>query len=155
MVPTRLTQRSGAERHDTSGEPDVKAGGKEMENQQEAMSIMMMMIERMQQEQRAMSEMKSAVERLVQRNGQFNGNDVSRYLRDYKAEMMRCRISEGLQVISFSRVASDELQESIYEIRQQNTTWVSFEKALLEKYDYERSMRQDRREFDQWVASTH
>ena len=137
MVPTRLTQRSGAERHDTSGEPDVKTGGKEMENQQEAMKMMMMMFEWMQQEQRAMSEMKSAVERLLQRNGEFNGKDVSHYLHDYKAEMMRCGILEGLQVISFSRVATNELQESIYKIRQQNPMWVSFEKALLEKHDYE------------------
>ena len=67
----------------------------------------------MQQEQRAMSEMKAAVERLLRRNGEFNGKGVSRYLREYKAEMMRYRIPEGLQVISFSRVATDELQESI------------------------------------------
>ena len=66
----------------------MKAGGKEMENQQEAMTIMMMIIERMQQEQRAMSEIKSAIEWFVQRNGQFNGNDVSRYLGEYKVEMM-------------------------------------------------------------------
>ena len=95
----------------------------------------------------------AAVKRLIQRNTQFNGNDVSSYLRDYKAEMMRCRIPKGLQVISFSRVASDKLQESIYEIQQQNTTWGSFEKALSEKYDYERWRGQDRREFDEWVAS--
>ena len=66
MVPTRLTQRSGAERHDTVGEPDVKTGGKEMENQQEAMSNMMMMFERMLQEQREMSKIMVVVQRLVQ-----------------------------------------------------------------------------------------
>ena len=68
-----------------------------MENQPEA-SNMMMMFECMLQEQRAMSEIAASVERLVQRNGQFNVKDVSRYLRDYKAEMLRCGISEGLQV---------------------------------------------------------
>ena len=60
-----------------------------------------------------MLEIKSTVERLLQRNEQFNGNYVSRYLCDYKAEMMRYGILEGLQVISFSRVATNELQESI------------------------------------------
>ena len=59
-----------------------------------------------------------AVEQLVQRSGQFNGKDVSRYLWDYKAEMLRCGISEGLQVTSFSRVATDRLQGSIHEIQQ-------------------------------------
>ena len=104
-------------------------GDKEMENQQKEINVMMM-FERMLQEQREMSEIKALVERLVQRNGQFNGKDVSRYLRDYKAEMLRYGISERLQVISFNWVATDELQESIHEIRQPKPTWVSFEEAL-------------------------
>ena len=65
----------------------MKTGGKEMENQQEVMStmmMMMMMFERMLQEQREMLEITTVVQRLVQRNGQFNGKDVSGYLRDYK-----------------------------------------------------------------------
>ena len=37
-------------------------------------------------------------------------DNVSRYLRDYKAEMLRYGISEGLQVTSFNRVATDGLQ---------------------------------------------
>ena len=108
MVPTRLTQRSGAERHDTSGEPDVKPGGKEMENQPED-SNMMMTFKRMLPEERVMSEIAASLEWLVKRNGKFNGKDVSRYLRDYKAEMLRCGISEALQVTSFNRVAIDGL----------------------------------------------
>ena len=60
MNPTRLTQRSGAERRDTFGEPDVKTGDKEMENQQKA-SMMMMMFERMLQKQREMSDMMTVV----------------------------------------------------------------------------------------------
>ena len=91
---------------------------------------MMMMFERMLQEQRAMSEIAASVERLVQRNGQFNGKDVSRYLRDYKAKMLRCGISEGLQVTSFNRVATDGLQATIHGLRQQNPTWEAFEEAL-------------------------
>ena len=61
----------------------MKTGGKEMESQQEAMStMMMMMFEQMLPEQRAMSEITAVVKRLVQRNRQFNGKDVSGYLRD-------------------------------------------------------------------------
>ena len=58
-----------------------------MENQPEA-SNMMMMFEQMLQEKRAIPETGAVVERLVQWNGQFNGKDVSHYLRDYKAEML-------------------------------------------------------------------
>jgi hypothetical protein len=122
-------QRSGAERLDTIGEPDVKPGGKEMENKPEV-SNMMMMFERMLQEQCSMSEITAVGERLVRRNDQFNGKDVSRYLRDYKAEMVRCKISEGLQVTSFSRVATDDLQASIHGIQQQNPRWEAFEETL-------------------------
>ena len=57
----------------------MKPGGKEMENQPEA-NNMMAMFEWMLQEQCTMSEIAAAVERLVQRNGQFKGEDVSRYL---------------------------------------------------------------------------
>ena len=46
-----------------------------------------------------------------------------------------------LQVTSFNRVATDELQESIHEIRQQNPTWESFEEAIREAYDYLRPKR--------------
>ena len=102
---------------------------------------MMMMFERMLQEQREMSEITTVVQRLVQRNGQFNGKDVSGYLRDYKAEMLRYGISERLQVTSFNRVATDELQESIHKIRQQNPTWESFEEAIRDAYDYLRPKR--------------
>jgi methyl coenzyme M reductase subunit C-like uncharacterized protein (methanogenesis marker protein 7) len=108
-------QRSEAGRRDDIGEPDVKPGGKEMENQPEV-NNMMKMFERILQDQRSMSEIAVVADRLERRNGQFNGKDVSRYLRDYKAKMLRCKISEGLQVTSFSRVATDELQECIHEI---------------------------------------
>ena len=73
----RVTQWSNVERHDTFGEPNVKTGDKEMENQQEAVN-MMMMFEWMLQEQHKMLEITSVVQWLVQRNEQFNGNGVSR-----------------------------------------------------------------------------
>ena len=47
--------------HVTSGEPDVKMGDKEMENQQEA-NNMMRILERMLQEQQAMLEVLAIVE---------------------------------------------------------------------------------------------
>ena len=75
-----------------------------MENQREA-NNMMAMFDLILQEQCAMSEIAAAVEPLEQQNGKFNGKDVSRYLRDYKAKMLRCGILEGLQVTSFNRVA--------------------------------------------------
>ena len=107
---------------------------------------MMMMFERMLQEQRLMSEIAAVVEWLVQRNGQFNGKDVSHYLRDYKAEMLRCGISDGLQVTSFNRVVTDGLQGSIHGIRQQNPTWEAFEDAVKTTFAIEHSSKATRRD---------
>ena len=59
-------------------------------------------------------------------------DNVSHYLRDYKAEMLRYGISDRLQVSSFNRVATDELQERIHEIRQG---------AIQETYDFLRPKR--------------
>ena len=118
----------------------MKTGAKEMENQQKVIN-MMMMFERMLQEQQEMLEITMVVQELAQRNGQFNGKDVSGYLWDYKAEMLRYGSWERLQVTSFNRVATDELQESIHKIRQQNPTWESFEEAIRDAYDYLRPKR--------------
>jgi hypothetical protein len=69
-----------------------------MENQQVEIN-MMVLFERMLQEQRAQSEAASAVERIMKRNGELNGKDVARYLRDYRAHMLQCGILEAYQVI--------------------------------------------------------
>ena len=114
---------------------------------------MMMMFERMLQEQRAILEIASVVERLVQRNGQFNGKDVSRYLRDYKAEMLQCGISEELQVTSFNQVATNGLQASIHGIRQQNPTWEAFEEALKTTFAIEDSSKAPRTRFEDWIET--
>ena len=99
-----------------------------------------------------MSEVLGAVAQLVLQNGQFNGKDVSRYLRDYKAEMMRYRISEGLQVLSFNHMGMDGLQGSISEIRQHHPTWVVFEEALKTKYALEHSSKATWRGFEDWFS---
>ena len=78
---------------------------------------MMTEFEQMLQEQHAMLEVVATVERLMQQNGQFNRKDVSRYLRDYKVEMLWYGILERLQVTSFNRVATDEFQERNHKIR--------------------------------------
>jgi hypothetical protein len=127
----------------------VKRVNKEMENQPAEIN-MMVLFERMLQEQRAQSEAASAVEWIVKRNGEFNGKDVSRYLRDYKAQMLRCGISEGYQVIAFNRVATDRLQASLRELPQ-HPTWPAFEAAMKTAYAMEDSSKPTRRGFEDWV----
>ena len=127
-------------------------GSKDMENQQEA-NNMMTMFEQMLQEQHTMSEVALVVERLVQQKGKFNGKDMSRYLWDYKAEMMWCGISEGLQVTSFNQVATNRLQGSIHKIRQQKLMWAAFEETMKTTYVIENSSKAMRRGFEDWVET--
>jgi hypothetical protein len=82
---------------------------------------MLMMFERMLQEQWTMTELGVATDHLIQRNGQFDGQDVSHYMRDYKVKMV-CWVSEALRISTFSRIATNDLQEKIQELRGANTT---------------------------------
>ena len=89
---------------------------------------------------------------VVQRNEQFNGKDVSHYIRDYKMVMLQYGISERLQVISFNRVATDEFKERIHGRQQQNSMWGSFEEALQEAYDCKRLKGRGRGKSELWVS---
>jgi hypothetical protein len=117
-----------------------------MENQLTEIN-MMVLFERMLQEQRVQSEVASAVEQIVKRNGEFSGKDMSRYLRHYKAQMLRCRISEGYQVIAFNQVATDHLQASLREL-QQHPTWPTFEAAMKMACAMEDSSKATQRGFE-------
>jgi hypothetical protein len=70
----------------------------------------------------------------MKRNGELNGKGVSRYLQDYKAQILQYGISEGYQVISFNRVAVDRLQGSLCELQQQHPTWLAFEETMKTTY---------------------
>jgi hypothetical protein len=81
-------------------------GDKKMESQLAKMN-MIILFERMLREQRAESKVAFAIKRLVKLRGEFNGKDASHYLQYYKAEMLRCGISEGCQVLSFNWMTID------------------------------------------------
>ena len=67
--------------------------------------------------------------------------------------MLRCGISEGLQVTSFNRMATDGLQASINGIRQPNPTWEAFEEALKTMFSIEDSSKATRRGLEDWVET--
>ena len=84
-----------------------------------------------------MSEDAATIDPFVQLNRKFDGEDRTRYVRDHKAEMLQCRISEVLQVLSFNRMAMNGLQGNIHALRQQHPTWPTFEEALKNAYAIE------------------
>mgnify|MGYP000220413431 CR=1 FL=1 len=100
-----------------------------------------------------MSEVESMVERLVQHHGQFDGKYLYCYLHDYKSEMLQCGISEGLQVLSFNRVATDGLPGGIHATQQQHPTWAAFEEAMKSTYSMEDTSKAMRRGFEDWVET--
>ena len=62
--------------------------------------------------------------------------------------MLQSVISEGLQVLSFNRVARDGLQGIIHEIHHQYRTRAVFEEALKAMYTIEDAFKAMRRGFE-------
>ena len=62
-------------------------------------------------------------------------------------------VDEALRLEYFCWVVAQPIFKAIKELLEAHNSWVAFEKAQLEAYGYDRSKGQDRRDFDQWVAS--
>ena len=88
-----------------------------------------------------MSKITKIVDRLVQQNAQFGGKDVIGFIFDYKEGMLRCGISDGMQVISFNRISTNGLQGSIHELRQQHPMWAASKQVMKTMYTIEDSLR--------------
>ena len=99
------------------------------------------------------NEAQQAVERVVERVGYFNGAEVQNFLEVYNGEMDSRGVDEAMRREYFCRVVAQPIFKAIKELLEAHDSWVTFEKALLEAYGYERSKGRDRRDFDQWVAS--
>ena len=104
-------------------------------------------------EEKRRNEAQQAVDRVVERASYFNGAEVQSFLKVYNAEMDSRGVDEPMRLEYFCRVVSQPIFEDVEELLQAHDSWAAFEKALLEKYGYERLKGRDRRNFDQWVTS--
>ena len=116
----------------------------------EAMSRRMMEFLR---EEKRRNEAQQAVDKVVERMSYFNGAEVQSFLKVYNAEMDSRGVDKAMRLEYFCRVVSQPIFKDVEELLEAHDSWATFEKALLEEYDYERLKGQDRRNFDQWVTS--
>ena len=84
------------------------------------------------------NEAQQAIDRVVERASYFNGGEVQSFLKVYNAEMDSRGVDEPMRLEYFCRAVAEPILEEIIEIQKAHDSWATFEKALLEKYGYER-----------------
>ena len=99
------------------------------------------------------NEAQQAVDRVVEQVSYFNGTEVQSFLEVYNGEMDSRGVDQAMRREYFFRVVAQPILKDVKKLLEAHDSWVTFEKALLEAYGYERSKGRDRRDFDQWVAS--
>ena len=83
----------------------------------------------------------------------FQCAEVQNFLKVDNVEMDSRGVDEAMRLEYFCRVVAELIYEEIKELREAHDSWVTFKKALLEVYIYERPKGRGWREFDQWVTS--
>ena len=93
-----------------------------------------------------------AVERVVERVGYFNGAEVQNFLQVYSEEMDSRGVDKAMRLEYFCRVVAQPIFKNVKELLEAHDSWVTFEKALLEAYGYEKPKGRGLYEFYQWVS---
>jgi hypothetical protein len=86
--------------------------------------------------------LEKAVENIVERNGRFNGRNITQFLHAYDVEMLLKGILDGPKLLACYRVCTPGLQTRISELQAANDTWSAFKDGLLAI-----------RGFEDWVMS--
>lgn len=94
-----------------------------------------------------------AIQAVVNKMDQFDGKDVTKYLREYVKVMELHRVTEGEMIQNFELVVVPEIREHVRAIREgHGRNWEELKLALKEEYFMEDSERVTKRTFLEWVA---
>ncbi|MCO5600288.1 hypothetical protein L7F22_054398 [Adiantum nelumboides] len=94
-----------------------------------------------------------AIQAVVNKMDQFDGKDVTKYLRKYVKEMELHHILKGEMFQSFELVVVPKIKEQVRAIRDlHGRNWEELKLALKEEYFMEDSERVTKRTFLEWVA---
>lgn len=94
-----------------------------------------------------------ALHSIVNKMDQFDGRDISKYVRFYAREMELNRVSEHEMVESFELSVVPEIRGRVRELRENDGgTWGAFVQALKEEFFMEDSERVTKRTFLEWVV---
>ena len=88
---------------------------------------------------------------IVSRISRFNRKDVTSYLEAYRAEMIMRDIPKDSRMSGFPWVVTSSIDTELFEVQAHCRNWSEFEGRLLERYDFDDSLRLSKREFMEWV----
>lgn len=104
-------------------------------------------------EQRRETMATKALHSIVDKMDQFDGRNVSRYIKVYAREMELNKISEREMIGNFDLAVVPEIRERVRELKESDgENWETFMQALKEEYFMEDSERVTKRSFLEWVA---
>jgi len=93
-----------------------------------------------------------ALQAVVNRVDQFDGKDISKYLRCYVREMELNRVSQEEMILLFELATVPEIREHVKSIIEQSgNSWETFSHALRDEYFLEDSDRVTKKSFLDWV----
>ena len=84
------------------------------------------------------NEAQQVVERVVEQVRYFNGVEVQSFLKVDNAEMDSRGVDQRMRLEYFCRVVAEPIFKEVTDLQEAHDSCVSFEKALLEEYGYER-----------------
>jgi hypothetical protein len=93
-----------------------------------------------------------ALEEVVEKNGLFNGRNISRYLRQYDRVMMIKRISDEDKLFRFAFAVEPELVARVEELQKVAATWSEFEKRIKKEYMLRDTDRVTQDTIIEWVS---
>ena len=89
---------------------------------------------------------------MVERVGYFNGAKVQNFLKVYNGEMDSRGVDKAMRMEYFCRVVAQPILKDLKKLLEAHSSWVTFEKALLEAYGYEKPKGRGLYEFYQWAC---
>ena len=90
---------------------------------------------------------------MVDKIGQFSGKDATSYLEAYKSEMQMRSIPENIWLIGFPRVVTSSIHTEVIKIQAGCRDWVDFADRVLERYNFDDSLRLLKKDFMDLVDS--
>jgi len=135
-----------------AGQGSTTFGGN-MEQTMRMFEAFQLYMEQRQGVQRREALVSKALHSIVDKEEQFDGRDVTRFLRIYAREMELNNVSKREMVASFELASIPEIRERIGELKENHgESWESFSQVLKEEFFMEDSERVTKRSFLEWIT---
>ncbi|KAL3702263.1 hypothetical protein R1sor_020285 [Riccia sorocarpa] len=92
-----------------------------------------------------------ALRSVIGKLDQFDGKNISKFLKAYKKEMELMRVPEDEMIRTFELAVTQELRGHVRGLMRQTTSWDQFARLMREQYFLEDADRITKRSFLEWV----